>query len=672
MYKVLVVDDDAFNLAVISKTLEDEYEVLTFKSGDQLLAYLQNGTADLILLDYLMPGKDGMEVLGELRKNSRTTTIPVVILTASEDVALEIAFLKKGAEDFITKPITPDLVRSRISRILELNALRENLQMRLDEKTRQMENVMLQAFTTVANIVDAKDDFTEDHSVHVAQYAALIAKELGWSDKEVHNIYYTGLLHDIGKISVPDRIIRKGDALNEKEWKVMHGHTSIGAEILKDVQMVKMADAVALYHHECYDGTGYPMGLKGDESPLEARIVNLANAYDVMLSNRIFRSRLNEDQIVGELQNGKGGKFDPKLVDVLVKMIREKRLDDNDVLPESLKELQSGEESSELLFKVLEANTKAVKREAMKDSLTGLYNREYAEKYMNMHLRQNHRCAYFMIDMDNFKQVNDRYGHIAGDYALKNVAGMLAEMARNVGIACRMGGDEFSLFITQHIERKELHRLAASMLEEYNRLKMKQESMVETSLSIGIAMAPVDGRTYQDLYNAADKALYLSKRGGKNRYCFFNEGEVTETEEKESVIDLHQLKELMQIGNNRKGSYKVPYKDFQRIYNFILRCVERNQQTAQLLLLSLKSTGSSWESPDMLEEEIKNLEFAVVNSLRRNDVSTRYSSSQILIVLVDSKKEYVDNIIERITDSYETLRHHSQYRITSERVSLSE
>lgn len=673
MYKILVVDDDAFNLAVMGKILEGEFETMSFRSGAQMLSYLQNDTADLILLDYLMPEMDGLEVLSELRKNSRTVSIPVVVLTASQDAGLEIAFFKSGAEDFITKPFAPEVVRSRIYRILELKTLRENLQSRLDEKTRQMENVVLQAFTTVANIVDAKDDFTESHSINVARYAALIAKELGWSDKEIHNIYYTGLLHDIGKISVPDRIIRKSGVLSDREWKVMRGHTSIGAEILKDVHMVKMADAVALYHHERYDGGGYPMGLKGDEIPLEARIVSLANAYDSMVSYRIGRNRLSAQEITEELEKGRGAQFDPDLVDVLLKMIAEKRFEEKEMLPESLKDIQSDEESSsQLLFKVLEANNKTVKREAMKDSLTGLYNREYAEKYVNMHLQENQHCAYFMIDLDNFKQVNDRYGHIAGDYALKNVANMLSEMARNIGIACRMGGDEFSLFVNHDIGRNELHRLAASMLEEYDRVKVGNESIAETSLSLGIALAPEDGKSYQELYNAADKALYLSKRGGKNRYCFYNEGEPTETEEKDNIMDLHQLKEIMQIGTSRKGSYKVPYKDFQRIYNFILRCVERNQQTAQLLLFSVKAHDRGWDSPDALEEEVKALELAIVNSLRRNDVSTRYSSSQILVVLVDSKEEYVDKIVQRILDNYEALQRHTQYEITTEIMSLSE
>ena len=674
MYKIAVVDDDSFYLNMLEDILKEEYNVVLFKSGDALLSYLKNDTADLILMDYVMPDKDGIEVLTELRRDAGTAPIPVIILTAEQDVAVEIAFFKKGAEDFITKPFCPDVVRSRIHRILELNALKSNLQKKLDEKSRQMENVMLQAFTTVANIIDSKEDFTEEHSVRVAQYAARIAKELGWREKEIYNIYYTGLLHDIGKISVPDRIIRKYGSLNEKELKVLHGHTSIGAEILKDVRGVKRAGAVALYHHERYDGQGYPMGLMGEEIPIDARIVHLADSYDVMTADLHHTGVLTQDQVIEALMEGKGAEFDPQLVDVLVKMIQENRFEKRDVLPEGLQNRlpDSAEESSQLLFKVLEANNKAVKREAMKDSLTGLYNRGYAEKYVQMYLNKKDKCAYIMIDLDNFKEVNDTYGHIAGDYALKNIANMLTEMAENIGIACRLGGDEFALFIHEEVDRSIVHKLAASMLAEYEKVKAGNASIAETSLSIGIALAPEDGSTYEELYNAADKALYLSKRGGKNQYCFYSEGVVAARESVEHAMDIHQLKELMQVGRPQKGSYKVQYKEFKRIYNFIVRCMERNQQNAQLLLFSLRANDKNLDYPEAMEEELQSLEKAIVNSLRRNDVSTRYSSSQLLVILTDSKPEYVDMIVQRILDNFEAIQRNTQYEVVTECMSIDE
>ncbi len=674
MYKIIVVDDDNFNLNFIEDILKDEYNVVLFKSGEALLSYLKRDTADLILLDYVMPDMNGIQVLSSLRADASTASIPVVILTADQNVAVEIAFFKMGAEDFITKPLSPEVVRSRIHRILELNALKANLQSKLDEKTRQMENVMLQAFTTVANIIDSKEDFTEEHSVRVAQYAARIAKELGWRDKEIYNIYYAGLLHDIGKIGVPDRIIRKTCALNEKEMKVFRGHTTIGAEILKDVRGIKRAAAVALYHHERYDGEGYPMGIKGEEIPIDARIVHLVDAYDVLTADLKNTGVLTQEQAVQELIKNKGTAFDPQLVDIIVKLIREKQFNKIDALPEGLQNQlhENAEESSQLLFKVLEANSKAVKREAMKDSLTGLYNRSYAEKYVQMYLNQKDACAYIMIDLDNFKEVNDTYGHIAGDYALKNIANMLTEIAENIGIACRLGGDEFSLFIHQDVDRTIVHKIAASMLSEYEKVKAGNASIAETSLSIGIALAPEDGTTYEELYNAADKALYLSKRGGKNQYCFYSDGIVAARESVEHAMDIHQLKELMQIGRPQKGSFKVQYKEFKRIYNFIVRCMERNQQNAQLLLFSLRAPDKNLDSPEALEEELQSLEKAIVNSLRRNDVSTRYSSSQLLVILTDSKAEFVDTIIQRILDNYEAMQLNHQYEVVTECMSIDE
>ncbi len=670
MYKVIVVDDDFFSLHLISDILKNDYELVTFSLGQQLLDYLETDSADLILLDYYMPQQDGIEILKEMKKNPRTASIPVVILTGEHDTTIEIACFKAGAEDFITKPYVPEVVCSRISCILELYKLRENLQQRLDEKTRQMENVVLQAITTVANTVDAKDDYTEEHSVRVAQISALIARDLGWSDKEIYNIYYTGLLHDIGKISVPDATIRKTGALNEEEWKVMKGHTTVGAEILKDIHIVKMAGTVALYHHERYDGRGYPMGLKGEEIPVEARIVGLADAYDAMTSNRAYRSHLSIEQVVAELEEGKGTQFDPELTDVLLKMIREDRIQEIDiqsVVPEEIQK-EPVNEGSQLLFKVMEVSNNAVKQEAMKDSLTSLYNRSYAEKKIDYYLQRYGQGAYFMLDMDNFKQVNDRYGHIAGDDTLKEVGKMLNRKVEQGGIACRMGGDEFAIFIYKEMEHDKLKEMAASLLEEYSVIKQGNKNMAETSLSIGIAVAPEDGNSYKELYNAADKALYCSKRGGKNRFCFYG----NEMEDRKNLVNIIHLKELLMSGSKDTGSYQVQYKEFTRIYQFIRRCVERTQQKVQILLLSLQIRNPKEDLTELMETELCNLERAVVDCLRRNDVSTRYSNSQIIVILPDTTEENVDIVLERITKSYLALQKYSQYELKCEKMSMDE
>jgi len=672
MYKVIVLGDDLFELRLINEILTDEYEVVTFNMESTMMDYLRKYTADLILLDFHMSRKNGMDILTDLNRDPITASIPVVVLIGEKDAELEIRCFQKGAEDMITKPIVPDLVRTRVGRILEFNQLQINLQNRLDEKTRQMETLMLQAITTVANTIDSKDDYKGNHSIQVARYAALLARELGWGNADVNNIYNIGLLHDIGKISVPDSIIHKPGPLNDEEWEIMRRHTILGAEILKDIHIVKTAGAVALHHHERYDGTGYPKGLKGEEIPIEARIICLADAYVAMTNPRVYRECLTPEQAVKELQDCKGTQFDPYLVDLFLKVLAEgddEKSDIDDMLPDE-KLVGPAGESSQLLFKVLQASNTAVKHEAMRDSLTGLFNRSYAEKQINMYLRKKKQGAYFMMDLDNFKQINDCFGHIAGDYALKLLADMLIKITNGEAIICRMGGDEFSLFFHKEISRDRLKDIAASLLKEYEAVKAENPNMEGTSISIGIANVPEDGVSYQELYNAADKALYFSKRQGKNRYCFFNDAMASEADEDHEIIDIHHLKQMMQTQVGENGSYQVPYREFQRIYSFISRCVERKKQAAQLLLLSLRCKNRKLNLPEELEVEMQNLENAIVNSLRRNDVSTRYSSCQLLVVLVDTEAENVKTVEERILHNYEVLQHYTQYQVKCEQATI--
>ena len=674
MSKIVIVDDDFFSLYFINSILEKEYEVVVFNRGNKLLEYLENDRADLILLDYYMPEKDGIEVLAELKTNPDTAAIPVVILTGEQDSKVEASCFEKGAEDFINKPLVPEIVRWRISRILELYKLRKTLETQLDKKTRQVENVMLQAIATVANTVDAKDEFAIDHSTSVASYAAQLAKELGWSDERFYTIYHIGLLHDIGKLTVPDVIIHKQSELSMNEWKVIKDHTTIGGEILKDVRIVNRAEEGALYHHERYDGTGYPKGLKGNEIPVEARIISLADAYDAMTSNRAYRDRLTREQVLQEFIDGKGTQFDPEMTEVFLKMIKEERLD-KFFAPIAPKGMVLGdtdnpaEASNQLLFRVMEANNRAVKNEAMRDFLTGIHNRSYAEKYISKFLQKNSRGTYFMLDLDNFKQVNDRFGHLEGDNALRFTADMITKVVKDSGIACRMGGDEFAIFIYEDKNKEELQELANQMLVEYDKIKQKEDIMADTSVSIGIAIAPEDENTYQGLYEAADKALYYSKRAGKNRYTFYKDAMSQEPSDREAVIDVKKLQEFLEI-DNTAGTYQVRYSDFPKVYKFIARTLERTNQTAQLLLLSLQCSDEELFAKDILQGEIKKLEAAVGKSLRRNDVSTRYSNSQVLVVLMDISDENMEIVIRRIINRYKDASSYEEYDVTYEKVSV--
>ncbi|MBO6239309.1 MAG: HD domain-containing protein [Butyrivibrio sp.] len=191
------------------------------------------------------------------------------------------------------------------------------------ERQRNDVKIILQSMNTFINFIDAKDPYTRGHSRRVAMYAAEIAKRMGLSEDEIQNIYYAGLLHDAGKISVPDAVLNKPGKLSDEERKAIQNHTVAGGKMLLQLSSLRGVRETALYHHERYDGTGYPDGLKGDIIPLYARIVGVADSYDAMSSNRVYRRHLNKDEIIEEIQKGAGTQFDPSIVKYMVDMIND-------------------------------------------------------------------------------------------------------------------------------------------------------------------------------------------------------------------------------------------------------------------------------------------------------------------------------------------------------------
>ena len=179
----------------------------------------------------------------------------------------------------------------------------------------------------IAKTVDAKDENTSQHSQRVSEYSVMIARELGFTEDECENLRKAALLHDIGKIGIPDRVLNKPGRLDEKEYAIMKSHVTRGAEILKDFTLVDHAIDGTLYHHERYDGTGYPQGLSGEDIPLYGRIIGVADAFDAMTANRVYRKQLDFDYVINELKKGKGTQFDPQMVDIMLKLIEDGSID---------------------------------------------------------------------------------------------------------------------------------------------------------------------------------------------------------------------------------------------------------------------------------------------------------------------------------------------------------
>ena len=323
MKHILIVDDNKTNLVLAKQELSEEYQVTPVISGMQALQFLEKKHTDLILLDINMPEMDGRETMRHIREREEWSKIPIIFLTADSSPETESQCLSDGADDFIAKPFVPQVMKSRISRILELNDLRNDLESRLAEKTKEVELVTLNAIMAIAKTIEAKDNYTRGHSDRVAKCSVEIAKRLEWDETRIRDLHYMALLHDIGKIGVPDAILNKASRLENEEFDILKKHSVTGGEILGNIHTIDNLHYGALYHHERYDGKGYPKGLQGDDIPIEARIIAIADTYDAMTTNRAYRARLSDEQVITELEKGKGTQFDPKLTDLFLELIRQ-------------------------------------------------------------------------------------------------------------------------------------------------------------------------------------------------------------------------------------------------------------------------------------------------------------------------------------------------------------
>ena len=327
---VLIVDDDRMNLKFAEHMLSSTYDVVMANSYEEALEYLSKELPALALLDVHMPGKNGFELLAEIRKIKHCNDLPVVFLTADSDRETEVRVFKEGGLDYIQKPLVPEVVLERIKRILSLRELQVNLESEVERRTEELEEsrrklqiLSLQVVKTLASAIDAKDRYTNGHSSRVAKYSKEIARRAGKPVEFQDEIYFIAPLHDIGKIGIPDYILNKNSKLSDEEYETIKQHPSIGVEILKNITEMPKIEIGAHYHHERFDGKGYPEGLAGYGIPEIGRIIAVADAYDAMTSRRSYRSALPQETVRSEIVRGRGLQFDPDFADIMLQMIDE-------------------------------------------------------------------------------------------------------------------------------------------------------------------------------------------------------------------------------------------------------------------------------------------------------------------------------------------------------------
>ena len=339
---VLIVDDAPENLAVLSGLLQPDYLVRVANSGEKALrAAAGEPRPDLILLDVMMPGMDGYQVFARLAADPDTRDIPVIFVTAMEGVEAEQRGLDRGAVDYITKPIVPSILRARVRIQLELKRARDRLKdqnawLEAEVSRRMAENDLTQlvSIRALAHLAEARDPETGNHILRTQSYVHRLASLVQGHPRfrAVLNSHYIDLLtrsaplHDIGKVGIPDAILQKPGKLTPDEWEIMKTHAKIGADAIeqaerdadKPVEFLTLAKEIAHWHHEKWDGSGYPDGLSDDAIPISARLMAIADVFDALISPRVYKPPMPYEQARDVIRAGRGSHFDPDLVDAFL------------------------------------------------------------------------------------------------------------------------------------------------------------------------------------------------------------------------------------------------------------------------------------------------------------------------------------------------------------------
>jgi len=335
MPKILIADDDPVLLKYLSAVLEKyDYQYTTATNGIEAIEKVKAYSPDLMLLDVMMPEMDGLEVCKKLKDDLRTRHIPIILITGSTDRELRIKGLSVGANDFLTKPIDrPELI-ARIRNLLRIKEFEdflsnhnELLKREVEEKIRQIREGYIDTIIRLTTVAEYKDEETAAHIRRVGHYCQQMAKHLGWSEEDQETILYASPMHDIGKVGIPLEILLKSAKLTAEEFALVKTHTLIGADILHDSKSkyLQMAEMIALTHHERWDGTGYPRGLKKEEIPMAGRIMNIVDQYDALRGRRPYKSSLDHEVAVKIIVEGDGRTspehFDPNLRKAFVELV---------------------------------------------------------------------------------------------------------------------------------------------------------------------------------------------------------------------------------------------------------------------------------------------------------------------------------------------------------------
>ena len=321
---ILIVDDEEAGRQTLESILEGEnYHLVMAENGPQAIEKAKAILPDVILLDVMMPGMTGFEVCERIRNDPPVAEIPIIILTALDDRESLLTGLKAGADDFISKPFDRFELRARLIGITRLNRYQKPVQER--KKIQTVHGELLEAYEKTiegwSRAMDLRDRETEGHSERVMELTLKMARMFGMSEDQLVQIRRGALLHDMGKLGIPDSILQKADNLTEEEWKIMRKHPQFAYDMLDPIEYLRGALEIPYCHHEKWDGSGYPRGLKQEEIPVAARLFAVVDVWDALTSDRPYRPAWKKEDALNYIREQSGKYFDPQIVDLFFKVI---------------------------------------------------------------------------------------------------------------------------------------------------------------------------------------------------------------------------------------------------------------------------------------------------------------------------------------------------------------
>jgi len=522
---ILIVDDSEMNRALLVDILEDQYDLIEAENGVKAIEILaeQREAISLVLLDIMMPETDGFGVLSHIYQNHWNESFAVIMISADDSPGNIKRAYDLGAFDYISRPFDAAIVQRRISNTMCLYVRQKHLEQMVIEQFYENENNNKLMIAILSHIVEFRNGESGAHVLHVNQITELLLKQLilhtdqyPLSQSDITLISMASSLHDIGKIAISEEVLNKPGRLTDEEFEIIKTHAAIGADILlslpadqQSVPLVRMAFEICRWHHERYDGKGYPDGLKGDDIPIAAQVVALADVYDALTSERCYKKAYSHEDALNMILDGQCGSFNPLLLQCLQEITT--------VLKQELTKNVSGQNMMQRtgegidygrIFSGKKYNFQSQQQKTWKllytDSLTGVYNRRYYNDYIQ---NAEDIQAAVMIDVDNFKHINDNYGHDAGDMVLHSIAQTILSCVRKTDAVIRYGGDEFAVIfyqIPEDVFETKLERMRylveALSVNEYPKIHM--------SISVGGAYGT---KRAKELFKIADRMMYQSK-----------------------------------------------------------------------------------------------------------------------------------------------------------------